>query len=64
MRKAGKSNFDQAVIALVKAMREEKKLSQDDLALYLDVTAAGATSPSPSDNSRFCAGYGDSAAGD
>jgi transcriptional regulator with XRE-family HTH domain len=38
MRKAGKSKFDQAVIDLVKAMREDKGLSQDDLALYLDVT--------------------------
>jgi transcriptional regulator with XRE-family HTH domain len=38
MRKAGKSRFDQAVIDLVKGMREAKRLSQDDLALYLDVT--------------------------
>jgi transcriptional regulator with XRE-family HTH domain len=38
MRKAGKSKFDQAVIDLVKAERETKGLSQDDLALYLDVT--------------------------
>jgi len=38
MRKAGKSKFDQAVIDLVKAMREEKGLSQDALAEYLDVT--------------------------
>ena len=38
MRKAGKSKFDLAVIGLVKAMREEKKLSQDHLAEYLDVT--------------------------
>jgi len=38
MRKAGKSKFDQAVIDLVKAIREARGLSQDDLALYLDVT--------------------------
>ena len=38
MRKAGKSKFDLAVIGLVKAMREVKNLSQDDLAEYLDVT--------------------------
>jgi transcriptional regulator with XRE-family HTH domain len=38
MRKAGKSKFDQAVIDLVKAKREAEGLSQDDLALYLDVT--------------------------
>jgi transcriptional regulator with XRE-family HTH domain len=38
MRKAGKSKFDQAVVDLVKAMRESKKLSQDQLAEYLDVT--------------------------
>lgn len=38
MRKAGKSKFDQAVIALVKAKREELSFSQDKLAEYLDVT--------------------------
>ena len=38
MRKEGKSKFDLAVIDLVKARREAKGLSQDDLALYLDVT--------------------------
>jgi transcriptional regulator with XRE-family HTH domain len=38
MRKAGKSKFDQAVIDLVKAMREQQGLSQDELAFYLDVT--------------------------
>ena len=38
MRKAGKSKFDQAVIDLVKALREQQGLSQDDLAFYLDVT--------------------------
>jgi transcriptional regulator with XRE-family HTH domain len=38
MRKAGKSKFDQAVIDLVKAIREQRELSQDALAEYLDVT--------------------------
>lgn len=38
MRKAGKSKFDQAVIDLVRSIREQKGLSQEALASYLDVT--------------------------
>jgi transcriptional regulator with XRE-family HTH domain len=38
MRKAGKSKFDQAVVDRVKAMRASRNLSQDQLAVYLDVT--------------------------
>lgn len=38
MKKAGKSKFDLAIIDLVKEMRAKKKLSQDDLAEFLEVT--------------------------
>lgn len=37
MKKPGKSKFDLAVIALVKQIREEKRFTQDDLALFIDV---------------------------
>jgi transcriptional regulator with XRE-family HTH domain len=38
MRKVGKSKFDQAVVALVKARREFLEMSQDEVAECLDVT--------------------------
>jgi transcriptional regulator with XRE-family HTH domain len=38
MKKAGKSKFDQAVISLVKELREAKDFSQEDVARILNVT--------------------------
>jgi len=38
MKKPGKSKLDLAVIDLVKKIREEKELTQDDFAVFIDIT--------------------------